>query len=74
MASANTPECLWNISAEYRFLKNRQAMLSLTWRDILRSHKGFSASVSGTNWNESRTYSDTSMFVIGFSYRFNDFR
>ena len=49
-------------------------MLSLTWRDILRSHKGFSASVSGTNWNESRTYSDTSMFVIGFSYRFNDFR
>ncbi len=74
MESANRAECLWNISAEYNFLKEKNATLSLTWRDILRSYNGFSASVSGTSWNESRTFSDTSMFVIAFSYRFNNFR
>lgn len=74
MKSANRPECLWNISAEWSFLKSRQATLSLTWRDILKSYSGFSAYSSGTNWSESRTYGDTSMFVIAFSYRFNDFR
>ena len=74
MAEANRAECLWNISAEYSFLKNRQAEIRVTWRDILKSYNGFSAQVSGTSWNESRTYGDTSMFVITFSYRFNDFR
>ena len=74
MSMANRAECLWNVSAEYRFLKNRQAEIRVTWRDILKSYNGFSASVSGTSWNENRTFSDTSMFVISFSYRFNDFR
>ena len=74
MKSANRPECMWNISAEWSFLKSRQATLSLTWRDILKSYSGFSAYSSGTNWSENRTYGDTSMFVIAFSYRFNDFR
>ena len=74
MADANRAECLWNISAEYSFLKNRQAQIRVTWRDILKSYNGFSAAVSGTNWSESRNYGDTSMFVITFSYRFNDFR
>lgn len=74
MESANRPECIWNISVEYSFLKSRQATLSLTWRDILKSYNGFSASVSGTSWNESRTFGDTSLFIISFSYRFNDFR
>jgi hypothetical protein len=74
MESANRAECMWNISAEWSFLKSRQATLSFTWRDILKSYNGFSASVSGTSWNESRTFGDTSMFVIAFSYRFNNFR
>jgi hypothetical protein len=74
MESANRSECLWSISANYSFLKERQATFSLTWRDILKSYSGFSASASGTNWSESRTFGDTSMFVISFGYRFNDFR
>ncbi len=74
MKEANRPECLWSVSAEWSFLKSRQATLSVTWRDILRQYNGFSASVSGTSWNESRTFGDTSMFVIAFSYRFNNFR
>ena len=74
MAQANKAECIWNISLDYSFLKNRQAEVRVTWRDILKSYNGFSASVSGTSWNESRTFGDTSMFVITFSYRFNSFR
>ena len=74
MADANRAECLWNLSIEYAFLKQRQAEIRVSWRDILKQYNGFSAQVSGTSWNESRTYGDTSMFVITFSYRFNDFR
>lgn len=74
MKEANRPECLWSVSAEWSFLKSRQATLSVTWRDILKQYNGFSASVSGTSWNESRTFGDTSMFVIAFSYRFNNFK
>jgi hypothetical protein len=74
MKEANRPECMWNVSAMWSFLKSRQATLSVTWRDILKQYNGFSASVSGTSWNESRTFGDTSMFVIAFSYRFNNFR
>ena len=74
MESANRPECLWSMSVNYRFLKERQAMVSVTWRDILKSYNGFNASVSGTSWNESRTFGDTSMFVISFSWRFNSFK
>lgn len=74
MAEANRAELLWNITLDYSFLKNRQAEVSVTWRDILKSYNGFSAQVSGTSWNESRNYGDTSMLVITFRYRFNDFR
>ena len=74
MEQANRSECMWSISADWSFLKSRQATLSVTWRDILKQYNGFSASVSGTSWNESRTFGDTSMFVIAFSYRFNNFR
>ena len=74
MAEANRAECLWNISLEYSFLKSRQAQVSATWRDILKSYNGFSAQVNGTSWNESRSYGDTSMIVITFRYRFNGFR
>ena len=74
MAEANRAECLWNISVEYGFLKDRRAEVNVTWRDILKSYNGFSAQVSGTSWNESRTFGDTSMIVITFRYRFNDFR
>ena len=73
MESANRPECLWSVSLGYSFLKSRQASIDVTWRDILKSHKGFSAYVSGTSWNESRTFGDTSLFVITFSYRLNSF-
>ena len=73
MAAANKAECIWGLTAEYKFLKNDMASIRLNWRDILNSYNGFNASMSSTSWNESRTYGDTSMFVISFSYRMNGF-
>ena len=73
MASANKTECLLGLSAEYHFLKRRLATVGISWRDILNSYNGFNATMNGTMWNESRTYGDTSMFVISFSYRLNAF-
>lgn len=74
METANRAECIWNISVNYSFLKSRQATLSVTWRDILNSYNGFTASASGSSWNEHRNYGTNSLFVIRFSYRFNQFR
>ncbi len=73
MASANKTECLLGLKAEYHFLKRRLATVGVHWRDILNSYNGFNASMDGTTWNESRTYGDTSMFVLSFRYRFNAF-
>ena len=73
MAAANKTECLLNLRAEYHFLKRKLATIGVDWRDILNSYNGFKASMNGTMWNESRTYGDTSMFVIRFSYRINAF-
>lgn len=73
MESANRTECIWNATASYRFLKQKQAVLSVQWRDILNSCNGFSASMNGTSWNESRLYGETSLFLITFSYRLSQF-
>lgn len=73
MAAANKTECILGLTAEYKFLKKKLATVKVDWRDILNSYNGFSASMSSTGWNENRTYGDTSMFVITFNYRLNDF-
>ena len=73
MAAANKTECLLGLRAEYHFLKKRMATVGIHWRDILNSYNGFNATMDGTTWNESRTYGDTSMFVLSFRYRFNAF-
>ena len=73
MASANKSECIWDLEMEYRFLKSKRATVGLNWRDILNSNKGFSASMSDTFWSENRTFGNTSMFIISFSYRFDGF-
>jgi len=73
MAAANKTECLLGLKAEYHFLKRKLATVGVDWRDILNSYNGFNATMDGTMWNESRTYGDTSMFVISFRYRFNAF-
>lgn len=61
LASANRSEYLWNASVEYRFLTFLTA--SLEWRDILKSQRGFNASMSATGWSETQQYGNTSFVV-----------
>lgn len=73
LESANRTECIWNMSLGYGFLKEKKARISLEWHDILKSYNGFHAMVSGTGWVEQRNYGETSMIILRFSYRFNNF-
>lgn len=62
LESANRSEYLWNASVEYRFLDFVTA--SLEWRDILKSQRGFNATMSSTGWSETQQYGNTSMVVF----------
>lgn len=62
LESANRSEYLWNASAEYRFLDFVTA--SLEWRDILKSQRGFNASMSADGWSETQQYGNTSFVVF----------
>ena len=73
MAAANKTECMLNLRSEYHFLKRRLATLRIEWRDVLKSYNGFKSMMNNTMWQESRTYGDTSMFIISFRYRINAF-
>lgn len=73
MASANKTESMLNLRSEYHFLKQRLATLCVEWRDVLKSYNGFKAMMDNTMWQESRTYGDTSIFIISFRYRINAF-
>ncbi len=73
LASANDNHYIWSASAEYKFLKSKRASLKLDWNDILKSIDGFEASVSDTQWNETRTIGKTSYLLLTFSYRLSLF-
>ena len=62
LESANRSEYLWNSSIEYRFLEVLTA--SLEWRDILKSQRGFNATMSATGWSETQQYGNTSFVVF----------
>ena len=72
LASANTTDYIWNASIGYRFWK-RKANLTLEWNDILDNNRGFSASMSDTQWSETRTLGKTSYLLLTFAYRFSLF-
>ncbi len=71
--SANDAEYMWNLNLNYKFLKSKQAVVSLEWHDILNDYDGFDSYVSSTGWSENRTFGYTSMVILSFSYRFNSF-
>ncbi len=73
LASANDTHYIWSASAEYKFLKSKRASLKLDWNDILKSIDGFEASVSDTQWNETRTIGKTSYLLLTFGYRLSLF-
>lgn len=72
LESANRGECIWNASAEYKFLNIVTA--SLEWRDILHSQRGFTASMMPTGWSEQQRYGNTSLLLLRLAVKMNGFR
>lgn len=64
-------QVVWNLGASWRFLKKKQAELSLYWSDILSDKKNYYRNVTATGLIESRTFQIGSYFIISFKYRIN---
>lgn len=64
-------QVVWNLGASWRFLRKKQAELSLYWSDILSDKKNYYRNVTATGLTESRTSQIGSYFIISFKYRLN---
>ena len=69
MAEANRADIIWNLHAEYKFLRNYRATVKLSWFDILRNQRNYSGSHSGTAWTEARTSGTTTYALVTFQYK-----
>ena len=72
-ASMNTNELIWNAQASYRFLKNRQATVSLQAFDILHQRSNISRSIDAYSRRDTETNSINSYVMAHFIYRLNMF-
>ena len=70
MASGLDNQVLWNAAIMWRFLKQRQAEITLEWNDILNDRKNYSRSVSSMALNERYSSQIKSYFMFTFKYRF----
>lgn len=64
-------QTLWNVGCTWRFLKNKQAELSLNWTDILSDKKNYSRNATSTGLYESHSQQIGGYFMLSFKYRFN---
>ena len=69
----NTNELVWNAQASYRFLKNKQATISLQAYDLLHTMSNISRSISATSRSDSETNAIHSYAMLHFIYRLNMF-
>lgn len=69
----NTNKWIWNAQATYSFLKQRRAIITLRWNDILRQRDMVSRSVSATARTDSDSERVVSYAMLSFTYRFNMF-
>ena len=74
MSSANRTDFIWNLSVEYKCLKNLRGTIKLNWYDILQQQRTYYAYASSTGWTESRTSGTPSYATLAFSYRFYKMR
>ena len=72
-ASMNTNELIWNAQISYRFLKNRQATLSLQAFDILHNRSNISRAITAYSRRDTETNSINSYVMAHFIYRLNMF-
>ena len=70
MSSANRTDFIWNLSGEYKVLKDKRGTIRLNWYDILRQRRTYSVSSSSTGWSENRSSGTPSYAVLTFEYRF----
>ncbi|MCH5175988.1 MAG: TonB-dependent receptor [Prevotellaceae bacterium] len=72
-ASMNTNELIWNAQVSYRFLKNRQATVSLQAFDILHQRSNISRTINAYSRRDTETNSINSYVMAHFIYRLNMF-
>lgn len=73
LSSANRTDCIWNASVEYKFLRQKRLTARLEWNDILDNNRGFSATMTDTQWTEQRTLGNTSFLQFTLAYRLSLF-
>ena len=68
-ADANRADIIWNLHAQYKFLRNYRATLKVSWYDILRNQRTYSSSISGSQWMETRSSGNPHYALITFQYK-----
>lgn len=68
-AEANRADIIWNMHAQYKFLRNYRATLKVSWYDILRNQRTYSSSISGSQWSETRSSGNPHYALITFQYK-----
>lgn len=69
----NTNELIWNAQISYRFLKRKQATVSVQAFDILRQRSNISRTITAYSRSDSETNSINSYVMFHFVYRLNMF-
>lgn len=72
-STMNTNELIWNAQMSYRFLKNKQATLSLQAYDILAKRSNISRMIDANRRSDTETNSINSYLMAHFIYRVNLF-
>ena len=68
-ADANRADIIWNMHAQYKFLRNYRATLKVSWYDILRNQRTYTSSISGSQWSETRSSGNPHYALITFQYK-----
>ena len=69
--SYNTDELIWNAEIQKAFLKNKSAILSAQFFDILGTRKNFSRNISATSRNNTEFDVINQYFMLHFVYKLN---
>ncbi len=70
-SNINPNEFLWNLQANYEFLKNKRASLYFRYYDLLQQQTAVRRRVTADYIEDTTINSLTSYFMIGFVYRLN---
>lgn len=64
--------CLWDISASWSFLKEKNAMIELSVYDLLQQRTNFQRRISANSIVDREFNGITSYVMLSFTYRFNN--